>query len=130
MTEEVVTSIHPFFLWLLGVAAVVYFLAKYYNNSAAEFTKASSERRRAKRFKRLGRISALEEDNEWAIARIQELMVDSRERDRLAEDHSRWDHDVIMRLIRLDPDIELPDPPPLVPPKTMVKFIEPPERTE
>lgn len=126
MNEVNAISVHPIFAWILAIGLVVLLVTRYYKDTTTEFTEASRIRRQSRRMQRKGRIESLEDDNKWSIARIEELMRDTRERDRLAEEHSRWDHDIIMKLIRLDPSIEIADPPPLVPPKSAVNFIKPP----
>ena len=126
MTEATAISVHPIFAWVLAIGLVMFLVSGYYKKSTTEFAEATKIRRQSKRAQRRGRIEALEEDNKWSIDRIEELMKDTRERDRLAEEHSRWDHEMIMALIRLDPTIKVKDPPPLVPTKSAVTFVKPP----
>lgn len=108
----------------------MFLVASYYKKGTTEFVEANRIRRQSRRQQRKGRIESLEEDNKWSIDRIEELMKDTRERDRLAEEHSRWDHEMIMTLIRLDPRINIKDPPPLVPTKSAVKFVKPPRKEQ
>ena len=126
MTEATAISVHPIFAWVLAIGLVMFLVSGYYKKSITEFVEAKSISRQSKRQQRKGRIESLEEDNKWSIDRIEELMKDTRERDRLAEEHSRWDHEMIMALIRLDPSIQIVDPPPLVPAKSAVNFVKPP----
>ena len=106
----------------------MFLVSGYYKKSITEFVEAKSISRQSKRQQRKGRIESLEEDNKWSIDRIEELMKDTRERDRLAEEHSRWDHEMIMELIRLNPKIEIKDPPPLIPRRSAVTFVKPPRK--
>lgn len=130
MDPDKYVTVDPTFLWILGLLAALLIALRLLNSGSEEFNKIRMALSRSQKQIKSSQIATMKEELRWAIARIQELMENSQERDRLAERHSRWDHEMIMRLIKAEGvDATIPDPPPLVP-TAKVRNIKPPRQKE
>lgn len=117
--------IDPRLLWVVGVITGLIVILRLANSGSQEIDKLAHYIQDSTKKVRNARQAALEKEVEWCKNRIMELIDNIYERDRLVEEHSRWDHKMIMTLIRMDPNLELEDPPTLVP-ESRITFIEPP----
>ena len=109
------TLIDDRFAWIIAVFGAIFLISQMVKKTGNEVDDMFNGFRRSSSTRKKSRLSEMKSDLDYVIEEVAQLKEGIRLRDRLAETHSRWDHQLIMTALRLDPTIEISDPPPLVP---------------
>lgn len=107
--------------WLVGIFAAILIIVTLLKRINTGVDEIVTDTNRSHRHRKLSRIEQQESDIRFLMSEVSNLKEGMRLRDRLTEVHSRWDHQMIMLLIKLDPSIEIDEPPSLVPPDPIAR---------
>ena len=104
--------------WATFIAGVALIAATFWSKSVQKWVEIRRRSALTKSEDRMieedARIADMQTDLKYLRERVDELLRNEDQQWRLARAHAPWDHQMIQRLLRLDPDAVIDSPPPLL----------------